>query len=254
MKTTLIAILSAIAFTTSQGFAETPAPTPAPQSESKPAEPVGSIQTDPAKNQQVIDEAKKVVEAPASSGTSAADAKSPSYFGFNLGLGIPYVMGYGLDYVMPNKYLSFGLGGGGYSFKSSDVSIGIRQMQLAARFHPFQGSFYLGALYGQQNLTGEQTQTISGQSVTVKVDIKSMYLTPHVGWMWGIADGGLFASMEFGYQVPMSSSTDFSTTAPTAVQSTAEYIKLDADVRDAGNKIGKTSIPFLTLIKLGWLF
>lgn len=187
-------------------------------------------------------------------GGSSSGSSSGSHFGVSAGLAIPHPLGFGLDYVMSNGLVSFGLGTGSYSLKSSDVSVGIRHTELAARYHPFKGSFYAGALFGQQNLTGEQTQSISGQSVTVKVDIKTMYATPHVGWMWGIDGGGVFASMEFGYQLPLSASTDFTTDAPSIVQSTPEYVTLDKDVRDVGDKIGKTGLPFMTLLKIGWLF
>lgn len=39
-----------------------------------------------------------------------------------------------------------------------------------------------------------------------------------------------------------------------AAETTAEYAKLKKDAEDAGNKLGKTSIPYMTLFKIGWLF
>lgn len=107
---------------------------------------------------------------------------------------------------------------------------------------------------GNQTIYAQQTQTISSIPVTLKVDIKSTYTIPHIGWMWGVKDGGFFYSMELGMQSPSGVKTTLTTDADPLIKATQDYQDLEKEVTDTGDKIGKVGLPFLTLVKMGWLF
>lgn len=178
---------------------------------------------------------------------------SRPYFGAHAQLGLPRLIGGGVNLVTANERFSFELAGGSMSQTIDDTKISFSSFDVGARYHVFDGAFFVGASLGQQGLAGEKTETISGQSINAKVDIKTMYLTPQLGWMSGKADGGFFFETVLGLQNPMSSSVDFDTNADATIKLTPEYAKLDADVRDAGKKLGEMALPVVA-IKIGYLF
>lgn len=199
-------------------------------------------------------EAAPATSTPSEKPAAKTEDKGSWYFGPNAAFGIPHFTTYGFDVVMPNGFLSFGFNTGNFEGKSGDVKIGLKTQDLAVRLHPFSGSFYLGAAFGNQTLYAQQSQTISTIPVTLKVNIKSSYMIPHIGWMWGIKDGGFFFSTELGMQSPSGVKTDLETDADAAIKATADYQDLEKEVTDMGDKIGKIGLPFLTLVKMGWLF
>ncbi|MBX3016738.1 MAG: hypothetical protein KF767_02525 [Bdellovibrionaceae bacterium] len=212
------------------------APNTADPLTSTPAEPLPPMDTPPA---------------PPMDADTAKSGKN--HIGANVQLGIPRLAGLGLNFVTLNERLSFELAGGSASMSSDNVKVNFSSFDLAARYHVFGGAFFLGAALGQQTLSGEGTDTVQAQNVTVKIDIKTMYLTPQLGWMAGKADGGFFFETVLGFQNPMSTTVDFSSNAPGAVQNDPEYVDLDRKVRDDGKKIGEIGMP-LFAIKIGYLF
>lgn len=194
------------------------------------------------------------MEAPAPVASSDSSHDHGHLFGVHAALGVPHPLNFGLNYVMPSHLLSFAVAAGSFNATSSDVELGIGNSEIALRWHPFYGSFYVGALYGQQNIKAKKTEVIQAQSVTAEVEVKSNYLTPHVGWMWGAENGGFFASMDIGYQMPSNVTTTFTSNADPAVQATQDYADLSKDVRDGGDKIGNTALPYWSMVKVGWLF
>lgn len=195
-----------------------------------------------------------VTPTPIEEPTRSEISSSSHLFGLHAALGAPHPVSVGLNYVHPAKYFSAELNFGAFSVKSDDVEVKLGNTEVGLRYHPWAGSFYLGALLGTQSLSGEKTEIVNTtEKVTAKVDVKSTYVSPHIGWLWG-NDGGFFFSMDVGYQAPMSSSVDFSSNASALAQATPDYQKLDKDVRDAGKTLGEMGLPLITLIKVGWLF
>lgn len=175
-------------------------------------------------------------------------------FGLHAALGVPHPLRVGLTYVHPSQLFSFEANYGTFSIGVDGASAKMNNMELGLRWHPFLGSFYVGALLGNRMISVEKKEVISAQDIAMKAEIKSNYLAPNLGWIWGADDGGFFASMDLGLIMPSGVSSSFSSNADGAVQATAEYQQLDKDVRDIGKKIGETSLPMWTLVKLGWLF
>lgn len=176
------------------------------------------------------------------------------YFGLSAGVGLPHPLNVGLEYVHSSKLFSVGASTGSFSHTQDGAKLGIGNSDLALRWHPFRGSFYLGALFGEQKITGEKTEVISSQSITAEVEVTSAYSTPVLGWMWGAGNGGFYASMEFGYQSPSGVKSKLVTNADSIIRATPEYADLEKDVTDAANDIGNMSLPHVVLLKLGWLF
>lgn len=210
-----------------EASAPTPMPAPAPEPEPMPSNPPKSVE---------------------------ASNSSEHLFGFNVGVGFPYLAMVGINYVHSSGFISAELGLNSLNIKASEVTVTMKKTELSLKWHPFAGSFYLGAGFGNQSLSGTSKETISSQSVEAKIEITSNTLTPQIGWMWGISDGGFFGGIDFGFQSPSGVKSTLTTNADPAVKATADYQKLEADVRDQGKKLGEIGIPTMTLIRLGYLF
>lgn len=175
-------------------------------------------------------------------------------FGAHAALSVPHPLTLGLDYVHSSRFFSMGAATGQFGLTVSDVKVNIKNTELALRYHPWAGSFYIGAIYGNQNVTAEKTEVIQGQSITGKADVKSNYITPNVGWLWGAQNSGFFMSMELGFQSPSNVKTEFSSNADVFIQAQPEYKELEKDVIKQGDDLGNMGLPHLVLMKIGWLF
>ncbi len=176
------------------------------------------------------------------------------YFGFHGQLALPNPLNAGLTYLHSSKMFSFELETGSLALKVSGVDVDFKNTALGFHWHPFAGSFYLGALVGNRVLSGKKMEVISSVPITATVEVKSNYVTPVLGWLWGLSEGGFFFGTELGYQSPSGVTTSLTSNADTTIQATNEYKTLEKDVRDAGNKLGEIGLPHFVLIKLGWLF
>ncbi|MBC7659103.1 MAG: hypothetical protein H7249_05280 [Chitinophagaceae bacterium] len=183
-------------------------------------------------------------------------------------LGFPHPLTYGID-AMAADIVSFGFSTGKYSVTQiSKATIDIKSWDVHARVHPFMGSFFLGLAYGNQDVKGKfednETLTLSGfpATVPVRVDaaIKSAYITPHLGWL-AIYESGFTMGLEIGAQIPLSPKTSVEGTVPGATPSEVAQIEGNSDYKDLKKKaddtlkiLGKRTVPYVTLLKLGWLF
>jgi hypothetical protein len=179
-------------------------------------------------------------------------------FGVHASVGLPHPVNFGLNYMHSSRIFSSEISTGSYSLKVSGVDVKLENLELALRWHPFAGAFFVGGLLGNQKITAVKTELVTdgivSANVTGTAEVKSNYLTPHLGWFWGMDDGGFFVSFDIGLQTPSGVSTTFSSDVPAALQSHADYVQLEADVKDEGNKVGNMSLPYMTLLKLGWMF
>lgn len=201
---------------------------------------------------------EKKIETPAPKPDSGSRGGGEHLFGLHASLGVPHPINFGLNYVVPNRLFSFEVSTGSFGITVSDVELKLQNTEFAARWHPFYGSFFVGALLGNQKITGKKTETVTSgmisQDVHAEVEVKSNYVTPQIGWMWGTDGGGFFAMIELGFQSPSGVKSEFSSDVDPALQNTEEYAKLKKDVEDGGDKIGKSVLPQLALLKIGWLF
>jgi hypothetical protein len=142
-------------------------------------------------------------------------------------------------------------------------------LDIRGRWHPFGGALFLGVALGTQKFAGSANQSVNVSvagtpvAVPLKVDIavKSIYIAPHIGWLWWF-NPGFFLGLELGAQIPISPSTDITVTATdssqsalvTLAQQTADYQSLENNVKDVANKAANQAIPYLTLLRVGYLF
>ncbi len=163
-----------------------------------------------------------------------------------------------ISYGIESKFRDmFGLSlGYGYFPKVtlSSVSLKITGWDVRLKWYPFQGAFFLGAGLGNQTLEGSSTQTVSGIPATLNITQDNAFFLPHLGWNW-IWSSGFFMGMDLGVQLSMSRTTKLTSniTDPTLIAS-ADYQKLQKDVQDKGDQVGKIPLPLLTLLKFGFFF
>lgn len=167
-------------------------------------------------------------------GPKLALAPLPGLFGVGLEAKFLNLVGVGIDY---NAFPSVGVG---------DVKVGFNDLSLAARVFPWRGRFFLGAALGQRNFFGKATDSLSGQEI--KVEVKSLYLAPELGWRF-VWTSGFFMGIDLGYQIVLSPKTTLTLPAGVPVDPTDRK-----DVEDAGKEIGKIGLPILSLLQLGYFF
>lgn len=159
----------------------------------------------------------------------------PVPYAFGLGLEAKFAnqFGAGLDY---NWIPSLGIG--------DEVKVGFSDISLNGRVFPWKGRFYVGAALGQRNFFAKVQDSLSREQL--KVEVKSTYLAPEVGWrfVWG---GGFFMGIDLGYQIVVSSK--MSLTLPTGLGVDPTDKK---NVEDAGSDLGKVGLPIISLIQLGF--
>jgi hypothetical protein len=247
-------------------------------------EPTADAKPDTAVNQEATQEnaqpadgtAAPAPAAPSASTTAQTPAAEPASdngpglfapwrFGIYGAATIPHPVTYGVD-VMYKRDFSGGVSLGGFDLTLGDVNVGMSHWDVRGRWHPFSGTFFLGLAYGNQSIDVEAKQdidvTVSGvtQKVNTKINmgVDTTYTTPHIGWM-GVWDAGFVLGFEVGYQVAMSSKakelqmTTANAAANAALPATEDYRKLKKDVEDGAEQIGKTSLPYMALLKIGWM-
>jgi hypothetical protein len=154
----------------------------------------------------------------------------PAFYGLGLEAKFGNLVGVGIDYnAWPT--LKFG-----------NVDAGYNDIQLAARVFPWRARFYVGAALGQRNFFAKASDPVLRQEV--KVEVKSTYLAPEIGWRF-VWTNGFFMGIDLGYQIVLSPSTTL-TVPPGTVDATTKK-----DVEDAGNQIGKVGLPIVSLLQLG---
>lgn len=149
------------------------------------------------------------------------------------------------------------------------VTAGVSNLEGRLRWHPFSGSFFLGGILGFQSLFGKTDQNIDITSPTLTVPmhlelkVTSLFLTPHLGWIWHLGSGntGFTLGFELGAQLPASPKSELTaeTTDPSmspyisVVKLTKAYQDINTKIDDIGNKLGKIAFPY-TALRLGYFF
>lgn len=200
-------------------------------------------------------------EAPATQEESAEPGKTEwprSLWGVYGGLGIPHVLSGGIEYLDQSQTWSVAveIGGGGYKPKDEEndkEEFSIGNLEVAGRYHPTAGSFYLAAALGSQGVSAKKTLTVGAEKAEPEVKISSTYVTPKVGWFWQF-NSGLNFGVELGAQIPLSNKTEIEDgTTNTTVLNDPEYIKARQDAEDLADKAGKMVLPH-AMVRLGYAF
>lgn len=156
------------------------------------------------------------------------------------------------------KYAGLFGASAGYGFfpevKVNIVKAKINGWDARLRVYPWRGAFFLGVAYGMQTFTGNATKAISGIETNATIEQDNSFVAPHVGWNW-TWKSGFFMGLDVGVQLSVHRDTKVSSNITnTTVLASGEYQNLVKDVQDKADKIGKTPLPFLTLLKVGFLF
>lgn len=140
-------------------------------------------------------------------------------------------------------------------FTFEDTRVKVDSFDVGLKVHPFKGAFYIGALLGNQDVSGYRTGTVNGQFVRYDVSVESKFFTPHLGWRWQFKSG-FFLGMEFGWQFSYDSQTRFATNQDSnpLVTGNQEYQRVRQDVINDGNDLGDKNIPHVSVLNLGWMF
>ncbi len=149
-----------------------------------------------------------------------------------------------------------------------DIHATILNIELAQRWHPFSGSFYLGMIEGRQKIQvrastssklDEKIELIKTPiDVNADVNLYIYYLTPHVGWNWNLFSH-LYIGSELGVRIPLTHfhSIDVASSEPYLddyLYQTKIYATY-ADLADRTLKrVGGYMIPHILLLRLTWLF
>jgi hypothetical protein len=206
-------------------------------------------------------------------GTQAGLARADGdwRFGPGIAIGVPHPFQFQLEMRVPSPRWSFGLALGYLPLnfqvgsRNTPLDLSIGNFELATRWHPWKGVFYLGANFGRRTIRATVRETIAVESIGVPVridgEVRGNYFTPHLGWLWTF-DSGLFIGLNLGLQFGYggASSLDVTIEEPllntllTLVEQTAVYRELEDKVEDSVSKIGNINLPYITLFQIGFLF
>ncbi len=202
------------------------------------------------------------------SGNDASGLLGAWRIGPTASVGFPFLLNYGVDAVW-NRTYGVGFSGGRFQRDIDDkTEIEIFNWDVRARWFPWQGSFFIGAAYGNQGIVGKATKDLTTTTgdvelkipTTVRLEIDNTYLTPHLGW-FAVWDSGFTLGFELGAQIPMSSKADLQSAFENVAASTEDtlkdtddYKKTKTDVEKAAESFGKKTVPYINLLRIGWLF
>lgn len=173
-------------------------------------------------------------------------------FGFSAELGFPHPLNLAAQYFHSSRKFSleFAIGSTPLTIDGADTIV--ENQEMTFRWHPEARAFYLGLAFGNQKLEVKDSDTVSSQVVTVQVDIKSQYVKPVIGWLWGAQNGRFFYGFELGWQFPSNNKTKIKTSQD--FTGDPDYDQLIDDINEVADLIGKSSVPNIGLIKMGWFF
>lgn len=156
--------------------------------------------------------------------------------------------------------------GGQYSmlpnmtFPGKDAKAKFSAIQGTLRTFPFGGAFYLGVNGGIQTLTA----SMSEGDLAVESDMSSPIIAPQLGWLW-TWDSGFTLGLNFGVQIPLAKDPEVKVKYQGVDVSDAPNQIPDQDKRDKANSlkdsvqsvaklVGKTPLPQIDLLKIGFFF
>ncbi|MCX6127428.1 MAG: hypothetical protein NTV34_22130, partial [Proteobacteria bacterium] len=188
-------------------------------------------------------------------------------FGLTGALVVPHVINIGLETLTHRKF-GASVNYGNVSRNIGGVDLAMRHTDIRFRYHPFGGSFFAGVAVGQHTLIGQKGRDIavtynsvkSTVPTKVKVTAKANYVAPHIGW-FAIWEPGFTIGLDIGWLVPSGAKSTTEATftnlpagAEDTIRSTPEFAKATSDVDDAAMSGAKKSLPFLSMIRIGWMF
>jgi hypothetical protein len=221
--------------------------------------------------------ATQPTETPATTADASSKPEWHGLFGaFRVGpsisLDVPHLVTTSLDATY-NRTFGFSIAASNFyrKFDADEVKqaeVELKSFDVRFRWFPWQGSFFIGASYGKQaiGVKGKKDLALNfqGNSLTVPTHLKytldTTYFTPHLGW-FATWDSGFTMGFEVGAQIPTSTKAELKvafdnvgTAAENEVKESSQYKDAKKDVEDAGEALGKKVLPYINLIRIGWLF
>lgn len=199
--------------------------------------------------------------------------KEPILFGFGISAQFPKPI-FGTLEMKLNPHFSFAAGFGGLSLdigsliddsKLDGIKKNVRSLggDVRARWHPYGGALFLGLGAGIQNwaFSAAGVDKTSGSkpiAFELTAQFNSLYLNPHLGWMWGFSKG-LFVGIELGAQIPVSIWSDMDVNISDSqlqaqVQQSQGFLDSKADLEKGSQEWGMIVLPYITFFKLGYMF
>lgn len=134
------------------------------------------------------------------------------------------------------------------------VSARYSALDLAGRWFPGGGAFFVGGSLGRQSFEGSVPTTINGAAVTVRGEVSGLYLTPQAGFRWAMPSGFLLG-IEAGVQIPFFGDTDFGVEGigPGGITGDAVVNSMIDKIDTVGNVLGFIVLPRVAL-RVGWMF
>lgn len=199
---------------------------------------------------------------------SGSSILSDIYVGPTVQVGFPQILSYGIETLFA-RTVSVGVSTGKYTVDQIDkAEVEIKGWDVHARWHPWMGSFFVGASYGRMEVDGDFEDKfkarISGfeREVQAKLNatIKTNYFTPRLGW-FAVWESGLTFGFDIGAQIPLGPDTKLTASFPGAspieeaqIKTTEDYKDLEDQADQTLKVLGKRTIPVVTLLQVGWLF
>jgi hypothetical protein len=113
-----------------------------------------------------------------------------------------------------------------------------------ARLFPFGGPFFVGLRAGRQHLGGRGSVTVAQiGSVTESLEVDTTFLNPRLGFLW-TWEPGITLGIDAGAQIAIASSE--SSSLPSG-------LSITRDVNGVANSLGRTTLPTVDLLKIGFL-
>jgi hypothetical protein len=191
----------------------------------------------------------------------------PFIFGFTGALAVPHIINTGFETLTYKKY-GASLNYGNISRNINGVDVGLKHYDVRLRYHPWSSSFFAGVALGKHMITGQKSKDInvtyngtkSNVPTKLKVTASANYIAPHIGW-FVVWEPGFTMGLDLGWMIPSGATSKAEATfanlpdgAESAIRATPEFTSATSDVEKASDDYVKKSIPFISMIRIGWMF
>jgi hypothetical protein len=206
------------------------------------------------------------------SGPKRAGVLGNFYFGPVAAAGVPQGLQFGLD----SRFLKgFGatLSYGTYTHKPADTSkvknaeATLATLEAQGLWFPWDGVFYTGLGLGRRTieLKAENNAKIKSSgtetpiNLSAEATVESIFIGYHLGWIKTF-DSGLNIGGGLGLHAPLQSSAkvdanyEDNAALNAALKETDAYKGFESDIEDAGKQAGRLALPYIEIIRVGFLF